>query len=147
MKSPPGPAPLPPTLAELSPLVVAADLRLYLPAYANREVALTPLPKALLLFFLTQPPAGLRLPELAEHQPALLAFYCRLQPGLDAATAAWRIRELTDVRRNSLHEKCSRIKEAFTRLLDERLARCYYVRGRRGGPKGVALPRELLHWP
>ncbi len=131
----------------LSPLLVTADWRLVLPAYDDLEIGLTPLPKALYLFFLALPPAGLPLPTLADHQPALLAHYRRLRPQLDEAAARARIRELTDVRLNSLHEKLARIKAAFARQLAAPLARHYDVRGSRGGPKGVALPRHLLHWP
>lgn len=140
--------PNPPTAApaELSPLHITPDLRLLLPAYADTEIELSPLPRALYLFFLTQPPEGLMFHDLPDHRAALLALYQRLQPGLEADTARARIAELCDVRLNSVNEKCSRIKAAFVAALPERLASFYYVAGQRGGCKGVALPRELVRW-
>ncbi len=135
-----------PAAPALSPLVIDAHYRLWLPAFGNLEIKLTPLPKTLLLFFLRQSPAGLMLHSLTDYQSALLALYQQLQPDVDITTARARIADLVDVRGNSINEKCSRIKEAFVREMTDEVARHYYITGDRGSPKGIQLPRALVRW-
>ena len=54
------------------------------------------------------------------------------------------IRKLTDPLDNSVHEKCSRIREAFLRVVADDIAQNYYITGDRGDDKKVLLDRELL---
>ena len=51
-----------------------------------------------------------------------------------------------DPTQNAINEKCARIREAFVSRFDERLARNYFVTGKRGEPKGITLPRDLVEW-
>ena len=130
---------------ELSELVVTSDLRIILPAYGNLEIVLTPLPKVLYLFFLRYP-QGMMFHDLVDYRAELEGYYKMLQPTVLLPTVAERIRDLTDVRSNSVNEKCSRIKEAFVRHLDECVAKHYYITGQRGGKKAISLPRQLVQW-
>lgn len=142
----PIPAPIPgPAISELSPLFIDSNYRFWLPAYSNLEIVLTPLPKVLYLFFLRHP-EGLMFHDLIDHRAELEAYYKLLQPTVLLPTISERIRDLTDIRSNSVNEKCSRIKEAFVRHLDERIAAQYFVTGRRGEKKAISLPRHLLQW-
>jgi hypothetical protein len=43
-----------------------------------------------------------------------------------------------------MSEKCARIKEAFLRVMDDRLAMHYYVRGGRNEPKRIGIDRGLV---
>ncbi len=45
-----------------------------------------------------------------------------------------------------LNEKCARIREAFVGQFDEHFAKNYYIDGKRGEPKKISLPRELVKW-
>ena len=47
---------------------------------------------------------------------------------------------------NSINEKCARIREAFVSQFDEHLAKHYFVTGKRGEPKRIALDRNLIKW-
>jgi hypothetical protein len=47
---------------------------------------------------------------------------------------------------NSINEKCARIREAFVGQFDEHFAKNYYIDGKRGEPKKISLPRELVKW-
>ena len=47
---------------------------------------------------------------------------------------------------NSINEKCARIREAFISKFEEGLAEPYIVRGKRGCPKGISIPREMVEW-
>ena len=42
--------------------------------------------------------------------------------------------------------KCARIRGAFVGQFDDRMARYYYIDGRRGEPKKISLPRNLVVW-
>ena len=56
------------------------------------------------------------------------------------------IDDVTDPTRNSINEKCSRIKQAFLREFDDSIARNYYITGGRGEPKKILLPRDMVTW-
>ena len=47
---------------------------------------------------------------------------------------------------NSLNEKCSRIREAFLREMDDSIACHYYITGDRATPKRIKLDRKLVEW-
>ena len=56
------------------------------------------------------------------------------------------IEDVTNPLVNSINEKCARIRGAFVVQFDDRMARNYYIDGRRGEAKKIALPRELVVW-
>lgn len=51
---------------------------------------------------------------------------------------------LVDPLSNSLNEKCSRIREAFLREMDDSIACHYYITGDRATPKRIKLDRKLV---
>ena len=54
------------------------------------------------------------------------------------------INALVDPLDNSKHEKFSRIKEAFLSVMDDSIAKHYYITGERGMPKRVELSQDLI---
>lgn len=56
------------------------------------------------------------------------------------------IDDVTDPTKNSINEKCARIREAFVSQFDERLAEHYIVTGERNTPKRIKLSPNLLVW-
>ena len=56
------------------------------------------------------------------------------------------IEDVTNPLLNSINEKCARIKKVFLGLMDSSVAEQYYIKGTRGEPKGIALPRDLVTW-
>ena len=54
------------------------------------------------------------------------------------------IDDLVDSTKNSINEKCSRIREAFVKAFDEEVAENYIVTGKARTPKGITLPRTLI---
>ena len=56
------------------------------------------------------------------------------------------IQAVTNPMSNSINEKCAQIREAFIKHFDDRLARHYYISGKRGEPKRIALPPSLVVW-
>ena len=45
-----------------------------------------------------------------------------------------------------MKQKCARIRGAFVGQFDNHIAKYYYIDGRRGEPKKIALPRDLVVW-
>ena len=84
---------------------------------------------------------------LPDFREELLEIYKKLKgPSYNEAEARKSVWDVTDPLSNSINEKCSRIREAFVSQFDENWARYYYVDGKRGEPKKILLPRELVKW-
>ena len=129
----------------LSHLYITKDFRLFLPDYDNKEIEMTPLPKALFLLFLKHP-EGIIFKCLPDYREELKDIYFMLKPSAGSSASIRSIEDLTDPFNNSINEKCARIREAFVRHFDEHLARYYYVDGERGEAKKIALPRKLVKY-
>lgn len=128
----------------LSRLVVDKHYRISLPDYDNLEIEMTPLPKTLYLFFLKHP-EGIMLHNLVDHKNELLSIYSRITNSSNTFEIRKRIHDMTDIRKNSLNEKCSRIKEAFVIKMDDAIARNYYISGGRGEVKRILLNSSLVN--
>lgn len=129
----------------VSRLRITDDYRIVLPDYGNLEVELTPLPKVVFLFFLRHP-EGVVFKRLYEHREELMAIYIELSLRENFAAMQRSIEELIDPTKNSINEKCSRIKEAFVKLMDNQYASHYYITGDRGEEKRITLDRNIVSW-
>ncbi|MBR5102960.1 MAG: hypothetical protein IK092_07530 [Muribaculaceae bacterium] len=138
---------------ELSPLRITADYRIFLTAYDNQEVVMTPLVKAVFFLFLRHP-EGIAFKQLADYGDEIALLYSRLKGEkqsfvkrrLPTMRRDKSVMALTNPLDNSINEKCARIREAFLLKIDEKIAKNYFVTGERGEPKGIALPRNLVEW-
>ncbi len=128
---------------KLSRLKISADYKMYLMDYEMKEVIMSPLPKALYLMFLNHP-QGISFKELPEYRAELMEIYKNISLRENPIKARISIKKLTDPFDNSVHEKCSRIREAFLRVVAEDIAENYYITGGKGEVKKVILDRELL---
>lgn len=129
----------------LSRLVITKDFRILLPDYNNKEIKMSPLPKAVFLLFLKHP-EGIVFKQLHDYYSELMGIYKQLTNRVVEIGIRKSIRDLTDPTKNSINEKCSRIREAFLKEFDDRFAHHYYVTGKYGEPKKIILPRELVEW-
>lgn len=119
--------------------------RIFLPDYNNMEIKMHPLSKAIYLLYLRHP-EGIMFSYLPDFRKELLHLY-GLISGRDSLEDIRRsIDDVTDPTRNSINEKCSRIKQAFLREFDDSIARNYYITGERGEAKKILLPREMVTW-
>lgn len=128
---------------KLSRLVVDKEFRIILPDYNNMEITMSPLPKAVFLLFLKHP-EGIPFKLLNDYYPELLDIYKQISNRVVEATIEKSIRDITDPSKKSINEKCARIREAFISKFDTFYAQHYYVTGKRGEPKKITLPRELV---
>lgn len=129
----------------ISRLVVTQDFKIFLTGFNNLEITMTPLPKALFLLFLRYP-AGIYLKEMPDYQKELLEIYKQISYRETPDEMLASIKDVTNPAKNSINEKCSRIKEAFVRHFDDSIAKHYYITGERGKRKSISLNRDLVEW-
>ena len=125
-------------------LTVSRNYRIYL-GEKRVEVCMEPLVKAVYLLFLKHP-EGIVFKNLPDYRKELTYLYDKVRPwGLTERTLQ-SIEDVTNPTLNSINEKCARIKKVFLSLMDSSVAEQYYIKGTRGEPKGIALPRNLVTW-
>ena len=136
-----------PAIEQPSPIYITRDYKIFLPAFNNMEIKMTPLPKTVFIFFLRHP-EGLPFKHLPDYRDELVAIYQQLAYNQDMEKIKKSIVDLTDPCSNAINEKCSRIKEAFVSQIDERIASDYYLRPGRGRAKYIPIARmeNMVHW-
>lgn len=130
---------------KLSKLVVTQDFRLFLPDYNNMEIRMEPLIKAVFILFLKHPD-GILFKCLPDYREELTDIYVRLKISGLSDKVLKSIEDVTNPLRNSINEKCARIRSAFIKEFDEGLAKYYFVTGVRAEAKKILLPRDLVVW-
>ena len=114
--------------ARLSRLLITSDCRFILVDYGNKEVELQPVHKAVYLLFLAHP-EGIEFKRLADYRDELTNYYMKTARLMDKERIVESIDHLVDPLDNAINEKCSRIKRAFTALMDEYAASYYIISG------------------
>ena len=109
------------------------------------EVRLEPLVKAVYLLFLCHP-EGIIFKNLPDYRHELTGIYSEVRPWGLSDRALKSIEDVTNPMLNSINEKCARIRKAFARVLPSSVARYYSISGKRGEPKKISLPRDLVIW-
>lgn len=128
---------------KLSPLRITQDFRIILPDYNNMEISMPTLSKVVYFFYLRYP-KGLRFKELVDYREELLGIYYRLSNRTDVDKMEQSVDELVDSTRNSINEKCSRIRATFVSRFSDDLAKNYYITGYSGRAKYIPLDRSLV---
>ena len=126
-------------------LVVTEDYKIILADGTNTEVKMEPLVKAIYLLFLSHP-EGIVLKCLSDYKEELAQLYLLLRPTGLTDRVLQSIDDVTNPTLNSINEKCTRIRKAFSRILPQSVARYYSIYGRRCEPKKIDLPRDLVTW-
>ena len=125
-------------------LIISKDCRIFLGDNKN-EVHMEPLIRAIYLLFLRHP-EGIVFKALPDYRKELTHLYDKVKPwGLTDRTLQ-SIEDVTNPLLNSINEKCARIKKAFLCMMEGNIAKHYYIKGTRGEPKGIDLPRDLVIW-
>ena len=127
---------------KLSPLVISTTGKILLKDY-GKEISLTPLQKTVFIFFILRE-EGILFKDLPNYKNELMSIYSKVSNRSSLDLISNSINELANPYSNSMSEKCSRIKEAFLKCMDDRLAKYYYVMGDRNAPKRILLNRKLV---
>ncbi|MBO6189948.1 MAG: hypothetical protein J6N92_03955 [Alloprevotella sp.] len=130
---------------KLSRLIVTPSYHIVLPDYDEMEIAMTPLPRAVYLLFLRHQ-EGIPFSYLPDYFKELYALYEHVSRMADTNAMRRSIEDVTDPLKNSINEKCARIREAFLKRIDDQIARHYYITGKRGEAKRIVLDRDLVEW-
>ena len=128
---------------KLSTLLITEDFRIFLPDYNNMEIKMPTLSKALYFFYLRHP-EGVLFKELRDHKAELSEIYRTISPLENMDKIEKSIDDIIDSTKNSVNEKCSRIKAAFVSQFNDNLAKNYYITGVAGEPKTIWLDRKLI---
>lgn len=141
----------------LSRILITDDFKIKLLDF-NKEVRMTPLQKALYVFYLRHP-EGVEFKMLSVYYDELLSIYKVLSNREDLQKQQHSIRRLVDATDNAINEKCTRIKEAFLKVLDNYTAKNYYIvmkenycKGKNGHfyierLKNIVIPRHMIVYP
>ena len=139
----------------LSRLLITADFRFILTDYDNLEIELQPVHKAVYLLFLAHP-EGIEFKKLGDYREELARYYMATARWMDREKIEESVNHLTNPLDNAINEKCSRIKKAFSNVMDEYRASYYIISSHtkkhvNGSAriwyerlKVIALPRELV---
>ncbi|MDH8702038.1 hypothetical protein M2138_001392 [Dysgonomonadaceae bacterium PH5-43] len=128
---------------KLSHLLITNEYKIILPDYNNLEIKMHPLPKAVFFLFLKHP-KGILFKYLSDYRKELLEIYKKVATRGTIDDYRKSIEDVTDPTKNSINEKCARIREAFIRELDENLAKNYFITGERFSVKKIQLDRSLI---
>lgn len=125
----------------LSRICITHDYKILLPDY-NKEVLMKPLPKTVYFLFLCHP-EGIRFKNLGNYRKELQHIYLRITHRTSDEKISKSLDDLCDPTNNSINEKCARIREAFLNVMNDDIARHYYIVGARGEAKGIHLSQEM----
>jgi len=127
----------------LSPILIDKHYNIFLPDFGNIEVKMHALPKTVYIFFLRYP-KGIRFKELYQHKQELLEIYNKVTNKYEKEEIERAITDLVDMTKPNINMQCSRIRASFRNLMDEHIAKHYYIDGLNGEPKMIALPKKLI---
>lgn len=133
----------------ISRLRITDDLRIILPEYNNKEVKMSALYKALYLLFVINRKKGIVLQRLEEHHSDLVYLYKKTLKRDNLTPRQFESINKLETSYNdegSIYVTLTRIKTAFKSVIDEHLAKYYYIVGRPGEPYNITLSEDLIEW-
>jgi len=125
-------------------LIVSKNYGLFI-GEERKEIHMEPLVKAVYLLFLKHP-EGILFKHLPDYRKELTEIYVKLKPYGLSDRVVQSIEDVTNPLLNSINEKCARVKKVFVGILGSEMAKQYYIKGTRGEPKRITLPRGLVLW-
>ena len=140
---------------KLSRMTITNDLRIILNDYKNTEIVMEPLVKTVYIFFLRHP-EGILFKDLPDYRVEMEFIYREIkgrENDIERQLASSispkispNIEAVTDPTKNSINEKCSRIRNAFVSHFHDCIAQNYYIQGSKSFAKLITLPRDMVTW-
>lgn len=130
---------------KLSRLHITEKKAIVLEDFDHKEVKMDTLTKAVFLLYLKHP-EGIRYKELSDYQQELEEIYSSITGREDLDSIRKSVADLCDPLNNSINEKVSKVKKAFKDVVNEHTAKFYYIDGKKGTAKRIALDRDLVLW-
>ena len=110
-----------------------------------QEVKMSPLDKAVYILFLKHP-EGINFSYLPDYREELMEIYKKLMNYRTTAAMLRSVEDVTDPTKNSINEKCARIRRAFVETFGSYNAEPYCISGPRGEAKRIELDRKYVDW-
>ena len=130
---------------KMSRLRITARKEVILEDYGRKEVRMDDLSKAVFLLYLRHP-EGIRYKDLQDHRDELERIYMSITGRSELADIRRSVDALVDPYSNSINEKVSKVKRAFRDVVDDRVAKLYYIDGGRGEARRIAMERADVIW-
>jgi len=111
----------------------------------EKEVKMPTLSRLVYHLYLLHP-EGIAFRDVRDFRQELLGLYGMYTGRESQEEIEKSIDDLINTSKNSLSEKCSRIRKAFKSIMDDSLAKNYYIDGPQGGTKTIPLNRNLVIW-
>lgn len=127
----------------LSRLHIYSSGGIFLDDFDFKEVKMDTLTKSVYFLFLTHP-EGINFKDMGDHQGELEKIYSSLSRRDDMDGIRRSVATLCNPLDNSINEKVSKVKKAFRDAVDDRIARFYYIDGKKGEAKTIVLDRSLV---
>ena len=131
-------------MKDLSPIHITRDFHIFLPSY-QLVIELPPVQKAVYLLFLKHP-EGIYFKDMPDYEKELFAIYRKIAVRGVVEKHLATIADLVNPLGNSMNEKCSNIKKRVLALLDDDLAKHYYISGGKGELKKIDICPDLVVW-
>jgi hypothetical protein len=128
--------------SKLSSICIDQDYKIWLTDY-NLEVKLSHLSKSLYLLFLAME-HGIHLDELINFKKELITIYKSVSNQENYEKMMQSV-DLLLQDKNAIYVHISRIKAVFLKLVQEDIAKEYYITGYKYQPKRIALERKLTN--
>lgn len=129
------------TIIPLSPVHIDEHFRIFLPDYNNQEIKLNHLTKSLYFLFLME--REIKLEDLFLYREKLFHIYKNISYQENMTKMLESIDKLIKNEQSEIYTHFSRIKSAFCKVMDENIARNYYIVGGKGQPKRIDLDMSL----
>lgn len=109
------------------------------------EVKMDDITKAIYFYFLRHP-EGTSIKGLQSHEDEILGYYMSITGRDNPEQIRYSLHNHLNPYGNSINVSISRIKKAFKDIVGDRIAKFYYVDGRYGEIRKIALDRDLVLW-
>jgi len=121
-------------------LFIAEDYKITLTDYGEIEIKMSHLTKSLYFLFLLK--REVHLDELKKHKETLFLIYKHISYQEDFDRMEESVDKLLRNENNEIYIHFSRIKSAFCKVIDQEIAKNYYIVGGKGQPKRIDLGKD-----
>lgn len=131
---------------KLSRLYITTSNRIFLADLEGKpEIKLDDLTKALYFFYLKHP-EGATFKELSSYEDEMLHIYMGITGRDDLVGIRKSVASLVSPYSDGRNSSVSRIKKAFKDIVDDDIAKFYYIDGKYAETRTVCLDRDLVIW-